>query len=81
MKVASAQKDAYIKKNWDKIIIAIAFIERRVHVLSGKLLQQMLADPNFVKSDFDSVTDEMYEMYLKENMCYDFGRQGWYRPL
>jgi hypothetical protein len=41
----------------------------------------MLVDPVFVKSDFDTVTDEMYETFLKDNCQSDFSRQGWYRPL
>lgn len=35
LKVALLYKDTKLSKQWDKIISAIAFVERRVHVLSG----------------------------------------------
>ena len=80
LKIAILYKDAQLKKQWDKVIIAIALAERRVHVLSGELLEQVLKNPEFTPSPFDSVTDEQYEAYLKESASIDISK-GWYRPL
>lgn len=41
----------------------------------------MLKNPDFTKSDFDAVSDDMYLTYLKVNSAPDLTRAGWYRPL
>jgi hypothetical protein len=49
--------------------------------LSGELFEHVLKNPEFAKSDFDSVSDDIYLIYQKENSTPDLSRNGWYRPL
>jgi uncharacterized alpha-E superfamily protein len=53
LKIALLYKEAQVKKQWDKIVAAIAFIERRVHILSGEFFELMLKNPEFTVSPFD----------------------------
>lgn len=44
-------------------------------------LRTCIKNPDFSKSDFDSVSDDIYLIYQKENSTPDLSRNGWYRPL
>jgi predicted P-loop ATPase/GTPase len=66
---------------WDKVTVAIAVAERRVYVLNGEFFEQVFKNPEFTASPFDAVSEEMYEVYLKESVIMDFSKFGWFRPI
>ena len=67
----------FFKQNFERAIICLAIVERRINVLSGRCFQ----DPQFSPSELDSVTDGMYEFLSKPNMEIDLTRTSFYRPL
>lgn len=70
-----------MKQNFEKAIICLAIVERRIYVLSGRFFLDMKANPQFTASELDTVTDLMYDFLSKPNFGIDLSRTAFYRPL
>ena len=64
-----------------KVIICIAIAERRIFILSGKLLEQIKRDPQFTPNELDTVSDDIYDLLTKTNTAIDFTKTSWFRPI
>lgn len=81
LKTALAASNAFLKKNMVKVIICVAIAERRIFILSGRLLEQVKRDPQFTPSELDTVSDDIYDLLSKGNTAVDFTKTSWFRPL
>ena len=76
-----ASNNAFLKKHMIKVIICIAIAERRIFILSGRLLEQVKRDPQFTPSELDTVSDDVYDLLTKSNSIVDFTKTSWFRPI
>ena len=74
-------KETFTKNNFEKVMIALALVERRNNVLSGRLFAEIQSNPQFTVSELDTVTDQMYEFLSKPNSPIDLTRTAFFRPL
>jgi hypothetical protein len=71
----------FIDKNCDKIYTAIGIAERRIYVLSGKLLEDAKKDNVFPISPLDAITDVIHDIFAEDAKPHDFTKNTWFRPL
>ena len=81
LKTVMASNNAFLKKHMIKVIICIAIAERRIFILSGRLLEQVKRDPQFTPSELDTVSDDVYDLLTKSNSIVDFTKTSWFRPI
>ena len=81
LKTVSQQSVNFTKSNFEKVIIALAIVERRNTVLSGRLFAEIQSNPQFTVSELDTVTDQMYEFLSRTNIAMDLTRTSFFRPL
>ena len=66
LKQASYAAVNWVTKNAEKIYIAIGICERRVYLLSGELFEDAAKANIFPESEFDSVSDDLYEYFHED---------------
>lgn len=63
------------------MIVAIAFVERRVSSLTKSVFDSILDGKMFEISDLDSVSDSMYEWLKFNKVSSDFFETQWFKNL
>jgi len=81
LKSVEQQPVSFTKTNFEKVTIAVAIVERRVNVLSGRLFNELQSSLQFSPHELDIVSDLMYEHLSKSNVVIDLTRTSFYRPL
>ena len=69
-----------MNKHYEKIYIALGLVDRRIQMLSGKLLEEAAQNNVFHQSDFDEIPDGVHDMFA-DGKPFDFTRTSWFRPI